>query len=419
MTENPTKMIARMAHTARAMLPALANSDIGQRCSALYAAGTYIGRSKDSILAANAIDMAAAKQKGLSSAMLDRLALNDARIDGIVKSLNDVAELPETIGIVQAAWQTPNGLKFERISVPMGLIGVIYESRPNVTADAAAIALKAGNGVILRGGSEALHTSREIFRHLHAALEFADLSGAVQFIDSPDRDIVGAMLQAHGLIDVIIPRGGKSLVARVQQEARVPVIAHLDGICHTYVDASATLDMARAIVLNAKMRRTGICGATETLLIDRSAPAHYASTLIADLCAAGCEVRTDAELHALNKNTLLADEADWSTEYLEAIISVKYVDGVNGAITHIARYSSQHTDAIIADDDAVAAKFLRTVDSAIVLHNASTQFADGGEFGFGAEIGISTNRLPPRGPVGVEQLSTYKYIVRGAGTIRG
>jgi glutamate-5-semialdehyde dehydrogenase len=411
--------IHTLASTAREALPQLTRCQTGQKIAALYNAGQVIRNSIGDILAANAVDMQAAKEKNISAALLDRLMLNEARVEAIAQGLWTVADQPDPVGKVLATWYRPNGLTFERVAVPLGVVGVIYESRPNVTTDAAAITLMSGNAVILRSGSESIHSARALYTCLQAGLDHADLHpGCIQLVEHTDRACVGAMLGAQGLIDIIIPRGGKSLVARVQAEARVPVIAHLDGICHTYVDKSANLEMARKIILNAKMRRTGICGATETLLIDRNAPKEYARQLISDLMSAGCEVRVDPDLKDLHPNTVLAQDADWSTEYLAAIISVKYVDGVVGAVEHIARYSSQHTDAIIADDQIVAASFLKEVNSAIVMHNASTQFADGGEFGFGAEIGISTNRLPPRGPVGAEQLVTYKYVVRGNGTVR-
>ncbi len=413
------KNIHAMARAAREALPHLARADTGQKLAALYSAGEMIKRNADEIIAANEKDMAAGAEKGLSKAMLDRLMLNEARVFAIAKGLADVAELPDPVGKILTEWTQPNGLVFQRISVPLGVIGVIYESRPNVTADAAAIALMAGNAVILRGGSESLHSSMALYKWLQFGLDHADLHpGAIQLVQTRDRAAVGAMLTAHGLIDVIIPRGGKSLVARVQEEAKVPVFAHLDGLCHTYIDGESDIDMARRVTLNAKMRRTGICGATETVLIDRACVDSHAKPVLTALLDLGCAVRAAPALEKIDPRIVAASDADWTTEYLDAIVSVAVVDGVDGAIAHINTYGSHHTDAIITSNAQKAAHFLREVDSAIVLHNASTQFADGGEFGFGAEIGISTGRMHARGPVGVEQLTTYKYLVRGDGTIR-
>ncbi len=413
------KLVHDMAKNARAALPQLARADTGQKLAALYSAGEMIKRHVDEILAANEKDMAAGAAKGLSKAMLDRLMLNEARVHAIAKGLHDVAELPDPVGKILTEWTQPNGLTFQRVAVPLGVIGVIYESRPNVTADAAAIALMAGNAVILRGGSESLHSSQALYKWLQFGLDHADLHpGAIQLVQTTDRAAVGAMLTAHGLIDVIIPRGGKSLVARVQEEAKVPVFAHLDGLCHTYVDAESDIDMARRITMNAKMRRTGVCGATETLLIDRAGVATHARPILTALLDFGCEVRAVAELKSIDPRIVEATAEDWDTEYLDAILSVAVVDGIDGAVAHINTHGSHHTDAIVTDNAEKAAFFLREVDSAIVLHNASTQFADGSEFGFGAEIGISTGRLHARGPVGVEQLTTYKYVVRGDGVIR-
>ena len=348
------------------------------------------------------------------------LALDPRRVEAMAKGLEDVAALPDPIGAQIARWTRPNGLIIERVRVPLGVIGVIYESRPNVTADAGALTLKAGNAAILRGGSESHNSSRAIQACLARGLRLAGLpDAAVQLVPTIDRAAVGLMLRGlDGAIDVIVPRGGKSLVARVQEEARVPVFAHLEGICHTYVDKSADLAMAKAIVVNGKMRRTGVCGATETLLVDVHAPAGHLPALVAALVEAGCEVRGDAAARKADRRVRRATEQDWSTEYLDAIIAVRTVDGVDAALAHIRKYGSQHTDCIIAADQETAERFLARLDSAIVLHNASTQFADGGEFGMGAEIGIATGRLHARGPVGVEQLTTFKYIVRGTGQVR-
>jgi glutamate-5-semialdehyde dehydrogenase len=372
------------------------------------------------LLAANALDMEAARAKGLSGAMLDRLALDEKRVEAMARGVEDIAALADPIGTAIAHWTRPNGLDISRVRVPLGVIGIIYESRPNVTADAGALCLKAGNAAILRGGSESHHSSRAIQVCLARGLREAGLpEAAIQLVPTIDREAVGLMLKGlDGAIDVIVPRGGKSLVARVQEEARVPVFAHLEGICHTYVDRSADLEMAKRIVVNAKMRRTGVCGATETLLVDNSAPKGMLQALVAALLEAGCEVRGDAAAQQGDTRVTPATKQDWSTEYLDAIISVKVVDGVDGAIAHIQKYGSQHTDCIVAGDQAAADRFLTRLDSAIVLHNASTQFADGGEFGMGAEIGIATGRLHARGPVGVEQLTTFKYVVRGSGQVR-
>jgi glutamate-5-semialdehyde dehydrogenase len=372
------------------------------------------------VLEANARDMAAARAAGSTAAYLDRLVLDDKRVAAIADSLDAIAELPDPVGSVMSQWTRPNGLEISRVRVPIGVIGIIYESRPNVTADAGALCLKAGNAAILRGGSDSFHSCRAIHACLTTGLRHAGLpEAAIQLVATTDRAAVGHMLRGlHGAIDVIVPRGGKSLVARVQEEARVPVFAHLEGICHTYVDRGADIDIAIPLVLNAKMRRTGVCGATETLLVDRNAPKDNLRPLVMALLDAGCEVRGDDAAQQVDARVMPASEADWSTEYLDAIISVKTVDGVDEAISHIARYGSQHTDCIVTECVGTAELFLKRVDSAIVLHNASTQFADGGEFGFGAEIGIATGRLHARGPVGVEQLTSFKYIVRGTGQIR-
>jgi glutamate-5-semialdehyde dehydrogenase len=372
------------------------------------------------ILAANAEDVAEAKAAGATPAFLDRLALDDQRIAAMAESLAVVRALPDPVGKVTESWKRPNGMTIERVRVPLGVIAVIYESRPNVTADAGALALKAGNAVILRGGSESHRSARAIHAALAEGLKKAGLpEDAIALVPTRDRAAVGMMLAGlDGNIDVIVPRGGKNLVGRVQAEARVPVFAHLEGVCHVYVHKAATLDMAKSIVLNAKMRRTGVCGAAETLLIDRAVAATHLQPLVAMLLDAGCEVRGDAAAQKADKRVKPASKDDWSIEYLDAIITAGVVDGVDAAIDHIERYGSHHTDAIITEDKAAAEKFLREVDSAIVLHNASTQFADGGEFGFGAEIGIATGRLHARGPVGVEQLTTFKYRVRGTGQTR-
>ncbi|WP_072396803.1 glutamate-5-semialdehyde dehydrogenase [Hyphomicrobium sp. CS1GBMeth3] len=387
---------------------------------ALMAAAEAIRRETPAILAANAKDVEAAKAAGRIASYIDRLVLNETRVAAIAQGLEEVAALADPVGTVLADWMRPNGLNIQRVRVPIGVIGIIYESRPNVTADAGALSLKSGNAAILRGGSDSHHSSLAIHASLVEGLRAAGLPAtAIQYVETTDRDAVGHMLAGlDGAIDVIVPRGGKGLVQRVQDEARVPVFAHLEGICHTYVDAAADLDMAQSIVVNAKMRRTGVCGATECLLVDRSAPATYLPTLVAALLDAGAEVRGDAAAQAADARVKAATANDYGHEFLDAIIAVKAVDGVGEAIAHIARYGSQHTDAIITADEAVAQRFLSEVDSAIVLWNASTQFADGGEFGFGAEIGIATGKLHARGPVGVEQLTSFKYVVRGNGQTR-
>jgi glutamate-5-semialdehyde dehydrogenase len=409
-----------MGLAARAASRQIALAPPAQKNEALTAAAKAVWDGASAILEANAKDLEAARSRGTTAAFLDRLTLNKSRIEAIARSLEDIAALDDPVGTVLARWKRPNGLVIERVRVPLGVIGIIYESRPNVTADAGALCLKSGNAAILRGGSESRHSSRAIHACLAQGLKAAGLpEAAIQLVATTDREAVGEMLKGlDGNIDVIVPRGGKSLVARVQDEARVPVFAHLEGICHTYVDKDADLDMAREIVLNAKMRRPGICGATETLLVDRAAPANVLPALVKALIEAGCAVRGDEAAQAADPRVTPATEEDWSTEYLDAIISVKVVDGVDGAIDHIARYGSQHTDAIITNNAASAERFLQRVDSAIVLHNTSTQFADGGEFGFGAEIGIATGKMHARGPVGVEQLTSFKYVVRGAGQMR-
>jgi glutamate-5-semialdehyde dehydrogenase len=403
---------------ASARIVALASNDVKTR--ALRLAAAEIRRETPAILAANALDVADARQRGAADAFLDRLTLNADRVEAMARGVEQVAALPDPVGRVLATFERPNGLRIERVSTPLGVIGVIYESRPNVTADAGALCLKAGNAALLRGGSESLRSSTAICQCLVAGLRAAGLpEAAISLVPTPDRAAVGAMLAGlNGNIDVIVPRGGKSLVARVQNEARLPVFAHLEGVNHVFVHAAADLDMAKKIVLNAKMRRTGICGAAETLLVDRACAETHLAPLVTMLLNAGCEVRGDAAARSVDPRVKAANEEDWSAEYLDAIIAVGVVDGLDAAIEHIETYGSHHTDAIVTNDEAAAARFLGEVDSAIVLHNASTQFADGGEFGFGAEIGIATGRLHARGPVGVEQLTSFNYRVHGAGQVR-
>jgi glutamate-5-semialdehyde dehydrogenase len=405
---------------AKAAARVLALASTPQKDRALAAMAAAIRSTKSEILAANADDLADGKTAGLTAAMLDRLALNDQRVEAMAAGLDVVRGLNDPIGRISESWTRPNGMIIERVKVPLGVIGVIYESRPNVTADAGALTLKAGNSVILRGGSDSYRSSNAIHAALTKGLREANLpEAAISLVPTRDRDAVGMMLQGlDGKIDVIVPRGGKSLVARVQSEARVPVFAHLEGVCHVYIDKAAVLDMAKVIVLNAKLRRTGVCGAAETLLVDRAAETTHLAPIIAMLLNAGCEVRGDATVQKVDPRVKPASEADWSTEYLDKIITAGVVDGVDAAIEHIERYGTHHTDAIVTADRAAAKKFLDEVDSAIVLHNASTQFADGGEFGFGAEIGIATGKLHARGPVGVDQLTSFKYRVRGTGQIR-
>jgi glutamate-5-semialdehyde dehydrogenase len=418
--ENVADAMRALGIQARGAAGTLALASTQAKNAALLTAAKELRARTAAIIEANKLDLAAATGANRPASYLDRLMLDPKRIEGMAKGLEEVAALADPVGSVLAQWTQPNGLEIERVRVPLGVVGIIYESRPNVTADAGALCLKAGNAAILRGGSDSHHSSRAIQVCLARGLREAGLpEAAIQLVPSTDREAVGLMLGGlDGTIDVIVPRGGKGLVARVQEEARVPVFAHLEGICHTYVDRSADLEMAKRIVVNAKMRRTGVCGATETLLVDRSAPAGTLATLIAALVEAGCEVRGDAAARKADGRVKAATEQDWSTEYLDAIISVKVVEGVDGAMTHIRSYGSQHTDAIVAQDQAAADRFLAELDSAIVLHNASTQFADGGEFGMGAEIGIATGRLHARGPVGVEQLTTFKYVVRGTGQVR-
>ncbi|OUV51812.1 MAG: glutamate-5-semialdehyde dehydrogenase [Alphaproteobacteria bacterium TMED110] len=391
-----------------------------QKNKALIAAAQNLRGQTEELLTANRLDMDIAKEAGLNNARLDRIALDAGRVEGIAKALEDVAALPDPVGDVMARWDRPNGLDISRIRVPLGVIGVIYESRPNVTADAAALCLKSGNAVILRGSSEIQNSAKAVAACFDAALEGVGLpKTCVQLVPTPDREAVGMMLAGlEGTIDVIVPRGGKSLVERVQNDARVPVFSHLDGICHTYIHASADLEMAKDITLNAKLRRTGICGATETLLVDRQCADTHLKPLVEALLDEGCEVRGDENVASVDKRVVMATAQDWDTEYLDSIISVKLIEGVEDAISHIAAHGSGHTEAIISEDASAAEAYLNGVDSAIVMHNASTQFADGGEFGMGAEIGIATGRFHARGPVGLEQLTTFKYQVRGSGQTR-
>jgi glutamate-5-semialdehyde dehydrogenase len=412
--------LGEIARQARAAARTLALAPTAQKDRALELMAGAVRGQISRILAANAEDITEARAAGMTGAFLDRLILDAARVEAIAAAIDAVRALKDPIGVVTESWTRPNGMTIERVRVPLGVIGIIYESRPNVTADAGALCLKSGNAAILRGGSDSLRTSRAIVAALGQGLREAGLpEAAIQLVPTRDRAAVGLMLAGlDGHIDVLVPRGGKGLVARVQADARVPVFAHLEGVCHVYVDKAASQEMAKKIVLNAKMRRTGVCGAAETLLVDRAATATCLKPLVEMLIDAGCEIRGDKATLAVDKRVKPATEEDWGTEYLDAIIAVKVVDGVAAAIEHIERYGSHHTDAIVTDDAAAAEKFLREVDSAIVLHNASTQFADGGEFGFGAEIGIATGRLHARGPVGVDQLTTFKYRIRGSGQIR-
>ncbi|WP_273793863.1 glutamate-5-semialdehyde dehydrogenase [Brucella anthropi] len=414
-------VMAEVGRKARAAAAPLAIATTEQKNKALIAAADAMLEARADILEANRLDLANAEKSGMAASFVDRLTLDDSRINAIADGIRAIAALPDPVGEVIAEWDRPNGLHIERVRTPLGVIGVIYESRPNVTADAGALCLKAGNAVILRGGSDSAYSSTAIHKALVRGLEAAGLpADAIQIVPVTDRAAVGEMLKGlGGAIDVIVPRGGKSLVARVQSEARVPVFAHLEGICHLYIDKSADLDMARKIALDAKMRRTGICGAAETLLVDRAAASTHLVPILDDLAAKGCEIRASADVLALYPAAKPATEEDWSTEYLDAIISVTLVDGISGAIKHVNRYSSHHTEAIVAQDAAAVARFFNEIDSAILLHNASTQFADGGEFGMGAEIGIATGKMHARGPVGVEQLTSFKYRVRGDGQIRG
>jgi glutamate-5-semialdehyde dehydrogenase len=419
--QSVSDLMRGLGRDARAAALALGVASSEQKNRALKSAAAALRARRHKIIAANERDMREAVEKGLSAALLDRLKLDDARVGAMARGLEDVAALADPIGTLLAEWTRPNGMTIQRVRVPLGVIGIIYESRPNVTADAGAICLKSSNAVILRGGSESAQSSAAIHACLQEGLKVAGLPATcIQLVPTSDRAAVGYMLADMTQdIDVIVPRGGKSLIARVQQEARVPVIGHLEGVCHVYVDRHANLAMAKAIVLNAKLRRTGVCGSAETLLVDAGCVTTHLGELVAALLDAGCEVRGDDITARVDARVKPAAEEDWYAEYLDAIIAVKVVENVDGAIAHIARYGSHHTDSIVTEDLAAAERFLARVDSAIVLHNASTQFADGGEFGMGAEIGISTDKFHARGPVGVEQLTSYKYLVRGSGQVRG
>jgi glutamate-5-semialdehyde dehydrogenase len=409
----------RLGTAARDAARVLADASTEAKNAALKAAAAAIRARRDDILAANRRDVEAARGRDQTDAFIDRLTLDESRVEAMATGLEEVALLDDPVGATMDQWERPNGLRIARVRVPLGVIGIIYESRPNVTADAGGLCLKSGNAAILRGGSESFHSSRAIAECLQRGLAEAGLpEAAVQLVPTTDRAAVGDMLTMPEYIDIIVPRGGKSLIERVQRESRIPVIAHLDGLCHVYLDGGADLDMARKVTVNAKMRRPGICGAAETLLVDRRAHNSLLGPVVGDLLEAGCEVRGDEAARAVDPRVLAASEEDWDTEYLDAIISVKLVDGVDGAIDHIARHGSNHTDSIVTEDEAAAERFLAKVDSAIVLWNASTQYADGGEFGMGAEIGISTGKLHARGPVGAEQLTSYKYVVRGTGQAR-
>ena len=412
--------MAGIGRGARAAARVLALAPTAQKDRALELMAAAMRAQKAAILAANAEDVAEARGAGATAAFLDRLGLSEAGVETMAAGIEIIRGLKDPVGTVMASWTRPNGMTIERVRVPLGVIGIIYESRPNVTADAGALCLKSGNAAVLRGGSDSLRSSRAIRAAMAQGLRQAGLpEAAIELVPTRDRAAVGLMLAGlDGNIDVIVPRGGKALVARVQTEARLPVFAHLEGVCHVYVDKAASLAMAKKIVLNAKMRRTGVCGAAETLLVDRAVAASHLKPLVEMLIEAGCEIRGDKATQAVDSRVKPASEDDWPAEYLDAILAVKLVEGVDEAIAHIERYGSHHTDAIVTDDRAAAEKFLAQVDSAIVLHNASTQFADGGEFGFGAEIGIATGRLHARGPVGVEQLTTFKYRIRGSGQIR-
>lgn len=405
---------------ARKAATTLANASPKQKDAALLAAAMCVRANVDDILAANELDVADAKKNGLTPAMIDRLTLDAKRVEAIAKAIEDIAALPDPVGSKMTEWDRPNGLHIERVRVPLGVIGIIYESRPNVTADAGALCLKAGNAAVLRGGSEASRSNKAIHESLVEGILASNLPEAsIQLVPVTDRGAVGEMLRGlGGNLDVIVPRGGKSLVARVQDEARVPVFAHLEGICHVYVDGEADLAMAREVVVNAKLRRTGICGAAETLLVDEACASTHLTPLVQALLDGGCEVRGDEATQKVDARVRPATEEDWRTEYLDAIISVRVVKGVGEAIAHIGEYGSHHTDSIVTANAKTAERFLNEVDSAIVLHNASTQFADGGEFGMGAEIGIATGKFHARGPVGVEQLTSFKYLVRGSGQTR-
>jgi glutamate-5-semialdehyde dehydrogenase len=419
-TDDLQATMLELGRRGRAAAATLAFADPAAKVKALHAAADAIDDRRDDIMSANALDMRAAEGKGISRAFLDRLLLNDKRIDAMIEGLRTIADLPDPVGRVLADWTRPNGMNIRRVATPLGVIGVIFESRPNVTADAGALTLKAGNAVILRGGSDSVNSTRAIHAYLVQGLREAGLpADAIQIVPTTDREAVGHLLRGlNGAIDVIVPRGGKTLVARVQEEARVPVFAHLEGLCHTYIDRSADLDMAVSVTLNAKMRRTGVCGATETLLVHRDVVDTHLKPVIEALVAKGCEIRGDATVTSLIPEAIAATEEDWRTEYEDAIISVKVVADVGEAIAHIGKYSSHHTEAIITEDAASVARWFNEIDSAILLHNASTQFADGGEFGFGGEIGIATGKFHARGPVGVEQLTSFKYLIEGTGQTR-
>ncbi len=418
-TEDAVAIVAELGRRAKGAAVALRNAGTASKNRALVEAARLIRGDKAAILAANARDIAAAQAAGMTSALQDRLLLNDARVEAMAKGLDDIAALPDPVGAKIEEWTRPNGLVISRVRVPIGIIGVIYEARPNVTADAGALCIKSGNVVVLRGGSDSFHSSRAIVELLRRALAAAGLpEDCVQLVPTTDRAAVGEMLRAMDWLDLIVPRGGRSLIDRVTQESRVPVLRHYDGICHVYVDHDADIAMARDLVANAKMRRVSVCGAAETLLIDRAALDTHLMPVLTKLHELGCEVRGDGEVRKRDTAALPATEKDWRTEYLAPVIAVATVDGVDGAIRHIATYGSQHTETIVTDNEVTAARFLDEVDSAIVMHNASTQFADGAEFGLGAEIGISTNRMHARGPVGLVELTTYKNIVRGKGTLR-
>ncbi len=423
MSDDDIDIVAAMTaigQAARSAATELAMSGAQQRNTALSAAAATVRERAAAIRSANEIDLADARRRGMSAAMLDRLRLDDERIESMAAGLEAIRELADPVGRVLAEWERPNGLAIQRIAVPLGVIGIVYESRPNVTADAAGLCLKSGNAVILRGGSESFNSSREIHACISAGLEVAELPvDSVQMVPTRDRAAVGFLLSSMAAwVDVVVPRGGKNLIRRVQDEARVPVIGHLEGICHIYLHASADAKTAREVTLNAKMRRTGICGAVETILVDRCVAAELLPEVCRTLTEAGCEIRGDETVTDLVAAAVPASVEDWTSEYLDAIVSVRVVAGINEAVEHIRHYGSGHTESIIADDSAAAEQFLREVDSAIVLHNASTQFADGGEFGMGAEIGIATGRIHARGPVGAEQLTSYKYLVRGDGQVR-
>ena len=409
-----------IGRAARRAARKLATTNSEQRDAALKASAAAIRSAAADIISANALDMTAAKARGLSAALLDRLMLDADRIEAMASGIEAVVTLRDPVGRILEEWERPNGLRIQRVTVPLGVIGIIYESRPNVTADAAALCVKSGNAVILRGGSESFHSSQAIYACLREGLATAGIdTDAVQMVPTTDRAAVGYLLSSMASsVDVVVPRGGKNLIKRVQDEARVPVIGHLEGICHVYVNKGADLDMARDIVLNAKMRRTGICGAAETVLVDREVADRIVPDIVSALQGAGCEVRGDKTVASLVSNVKKATEADWSTEYLDAIVSMRVVDNIDQAIAHIREYGSGHTESIVTGSEDAAERFFREVDSAIVLQNASTQFADGGEFGMGAEIGIATGRIHARGPVGADQLTSYKYVVRGSGQVR-